>query len=63
MYRNSDSLDSDLARRMRALAVPLGVGAFAEASSGPPRGRMVREFCGPELSDEYPTGNCYYCVH
>ena len=31
MYRNSDALDSDLARRMRALAVPLDVGAFAEA--------------------------------
>jgi hypothetical protein len=31
MYRNSDALYSDLARRMRALAVPLDMGAFAEA--------------------------------
>jgi hypothetical protein len=40
MYRNSGALDFDLARRMRAVGVPLDVGAFAEAV-------VVRQEGGP----------------
>jgi hypothetical protein len=40
IYRNSSTLDFDLARRMRAAGVPLDVGAFAEAM-------VIRQEGGP----------------